>query len=82
VNVMKCSKNVLGLILVACECVGERADTYSMPLPADIHDGGAYAASMTAMTTLTTTTTTRGCRRSLPSTSRVERGEGEEEDYR
>jgi hypothetical protein len=39
VNVMKCSKNVLGLILVACECVGERANTYLMPSPADIHDG-------------------------------------------
>ena len=57
VNVMKCSKNVLGLILAACECVGERADTYSMPSPADIHDDGVYAASMTTMTTLTTTTT-------------------------
>jgi hypothetical protein len=51
VNVMKCSKNVLGLILAACECVGERADTYSMPSPADIHDDGVYAESTTTTTT-------------------------------
>jgi hypothetical protein len=29
-----------------------------MPLPADIHDDGVYAASTTTMTTLTTTTRT------------------------
>jgi hypothetical protein len=28
-----------------------------MPSPADIHDDGVYAASMTTMTTLTTMTT-------------------------
>jgi hypothetical protein len=33
-----------------------------MPLPADIHNDGVYAALTATMTTLMTTTTTRCCR--------------------
>jgi preprotein translocase subunit SecF len=43
---------------VACECVRERTDTYSMLSPADIHNDGIYAALTTSIMTLTTTTTT------------------------
>jgi hypothetical protein len=64
VNVMKCSKNVLGLILAACECVGERADTYSMPSPADIRDDGVDAASTTT-TALRYVTDLQGMARSV-----------------
>eukprot|EP00584_Thalassiosira_punctigera_P002836 CAMPEP_0172531946 /NCGR_PEP_ID=MMETSP1067-20121228/5164_1 /TAXON_ID=265564 ORGANISM="Thalassiosira punctigera, Strain Tpunct2005C2" /NCGR_SAMPLE_ID=MMETSP1067 /ASSEMBLY_ACC=CAM_ASM_000444 /LENGTH=586 /DNA_ID=CAMNT_0013316389 /DNA_START=27 /DNA_END=1787 /DNA_ORIENTATION=+ len=39
VNVMKCSKNLLGLVLKTCECVGEHADILS-----DGTDGGKKLA--------------------------------------
>ena len=45
VNVMKCSKNMLNLVLAACDCVGERADALSSST-----DGGGDDDGATTMT--------------------------------